>query len=118
MSIPSYMLYLAIYNEMVEHLKCTKFVLPSSGIIYNHSIPLFGGAVARLIATIAVAPLELLRTQDASMKHPRGSTQKSFVIFSDLTTFVRNEDVLQLCTKGFHQHWGGMYLLQLFICFA
>lgn len=91
MSVPSYVLYFTTYDEIVGHLKATKFVSmsPTSEALYNNSIPLLGGAVARLIATTAVAPLEMLRTRDASRNHPRSSNTRG--VWNDLTTIVRKE---------------------------
>jgi solute carrier family 25, member 39/40 len=91
MSVPSYVLYLTTYDEIVRHLKATQFasLSPTTKAIYNNSIPVFAGAVARLIATSVVAPLETLRTRDASRNHSHGVNTRG--VWKDMTTIVRTE---------------------------
>ena len=81
MSIPNYVLYLTAYDDIVARLRTSSSVTTTTTANHNrlevsfseNTIPLIGGALARLLATTAVAPLEMLRTRHAS----RGATHTS-----------------------------------------
>jgi len=96
MSVPNYVLYLTAYDEIVARLRRWSF----SGSDNNSSIPLIGGALARLIATTAVAPLELLRTRDASSTSNQssqsaltGRRQGGGGVWSELVRIVQTDGV-------------------------
>lgn len=71
MSIPNYALYLTSYDEVVAYLRrqseSSDAHVATLGLS-DPAVPFVGGAIARLIATTAIAPLELLRTRQASSR--------------------------------------------------
>jgi solute carrier family 25 protein 39/40 len=110
MSVPSTVLYFTVYDEIVSRLRHRQY--HRHDIIHNQSkghnshhtiplswwIPLVGGATARLLTTLAVAPLELIRTRQASVV---GGTLTSTDavntgLWSDLKNVVKLEGATSL----------------------
>ncbi|CAB9513258.1 25 member 40 [Seminavis robusta] len=103
MSIPNYALYLTAYDEIVSYLRTKQ----STGTVLSNdgTVPLVGGAVARLIATTAVAPLEMLRTRNASQRLPTRTNPNQKLglvgnvsVWNDLKNIVRKEGIVSLYT--------------------
>jgi len=65
MGIPSTVLYYTTYDELVAQSRKHKHLLPAA--VDPFWIPLLAGSSARLLSTLATAPLELIRTRQASM---------------------------------------------------
>eukprot|EP00549_Striatella_unipunctata_P023109 CAMPEP_0118687654 /NCGR_PEP_ID=MMETSP0800-20121206/8501_1 /TAXON_ID=210618 ORGANISM="Striatella unipunctata, Strain CCMP2910" /NCGR_SAMPLE_ID=MMETSP0800 /ASSEMBLY_ACC=CAM_ASM_000638 /LENGTH=341 /DNA_ID=CAMNT_0006584859 /DNA_START=226 /DNA_END=1251 /DNA_ORIENTATION=+ len=93
MSVPNAVLYYTTYDELVSRLR-------SSSLFYNPWIPtnvvvpLLGGSSARLLASAATAPLELVRTRQAAMI---GSGQASFVgTWEQFGSMIRTDGFLSL----------------------
>jgi len=86
MSIPATVLYFASYEELRDKFN-RKF--PSS----TSSNPLFAGALARILAATAVAPLELIRTNAQAEARPPS-------IMKMARTIVQ--------TKGIAEFWRGL----------
>lgn len=63
MSIPNTVIYLGSYDEISMRLRA----LHSSNSEGDFYIPLVAGSTARIISSFATAPLELIRTRQASM---------------------------------------------------
>jgi hypothetical protein len=84
MSIPNYLLYLLSYDELVDGMR-------SHTNLSETSIPLAGGAIARLLATSATAPFELLRTRHASSQ--LSQNQGVSHVWTELRTIVQTEGV-------------------------
>jgi solute carrier family 25 protein 39/40 len=66
MSVPNTALYLSLYDEITVRLRqhSTNTETDANGSI---SIPLIAGAISRLVSSVATAPLELIRTRQASL---------------------------------------------------
>ena len=66
MGVPSTALYYAVYDELVAHARTEQAhnLLPAALDPY---VPLLAGSSARLLTTLGTAPLELVRTRQASM---------------------------------------------------
>lgn len=105
MSIPSYVLYLTAYDDIVARLRSSSNVTALAShkrleVSFSEtSIPLIGGALARLLATTAVAPLEMLRTRHASRgtcssssNSAAGGTGKQSIV-SEVSKIVRQEGI-------------------------
>lgn len=119
MGIPNTVLYFTSYEELKERMD--RF--SSSGVISPASIPPLAGASARLVASCATAPLELIRTRQAAQIGGGGSAGGLVV---ELQNVVRNEGILSLyrglsptlmrdvpfsavywyCIEGFRTIWG------------
>eukprot|EP00977_Amphora_coffeiformis_P010426 scaffold2438_cov167-Amphora_coffeaeformis.AAC.2 len=61
MAVPNTMLYYTCYDELVQHVRSQ---LPAHAQVYA---PLISGGTARLFASSATAPLEYMRTREASL---------------------------------------------------
>ena len=95
MSVPNTVMYFTVYDEIKARLELQQqqaMSTSSSSLLFW--IPLVAGSSARLVASLATAPLELVRTRQAMM----GSTSSSstsgsgFVgLWSDLKQIVRAE---------------------------
>lgn len=71
MSIPNTVIYLSSYDEISMHLRSLQS-FNSEGNLY---VPLVAGSTARIISSFATAPLELIRTRQASMIACRNSLE-------------------------------------------
>ena len=77
MSVPNTVLYFAAYDELSSRLRRHRHrhhqqydrQQSSSSQSQPAHIPLLAGSAARLLATLATAPLELVRTRQAAAKH-------------------------------------------------
>lgn len=105
MSIPNYVLYLTAYDDIVARLRSSSNVTALAShkrleVSFSEtSIPLIGGGLARLLATTAVAPLEMLRTRHASRgtyssssNSAAGGTGKQSIV-SEVSKIVRQEGI-------------------------
>ncbi|KAL3806692.1 hypothetical protein ACHAXA_001158 [Cyclostephanos tholiformis] len=83
MSLPNTVVYFAAYDELSSRLRhyhdddndcdhADNHDADSRATAANAYIPLLAGSTARLLATLATAPLELVRTRQAGL--PRGTT--------------------------------------------
>jgi solute carrier family 25 protein 39/40 len=86
MSVPNTVLYFAAYDELSLRLR------------HNHHhqaayIPLLAGSTARLLATLATAPLELVRTRQAGL--PRGTSGVSGMA-DEFFTLIKSNGVISL----------------------
>lgn len=96
MSVPSFVLFLISTDEIVAYLKRREEQAPKWSLSDN-AIPLVGGAIARLIASTAVAPLELLRTRAASLtntnvNHGTGR-QPAMSVLCDLQAVIKKDGI-------------------------
>jgi len=92
MAVPNYVLYLTVYDDIVAKLRANNSNANNSKWHFSEtSIPLIGGALARMLATTVVAPLELLRTRHASGSDRQPEKQSSMV--SELHKIVRQDGV-------------------------
>lgn len=67
MAVPNTMLYYTTYDELVQHVR--RELLPAHAQGYA---PLISGGMARLLASSATAPLEYMRTREASLTGTQG----------------------------------------------
>lgn len=97
MSVPNYMLFLISTDEIVAFLKRRREEQAQMWALSDNAIPFVGGAIARLIASTAVAPLELLRTRAASLASTNGNhvtgRQPALAIWSDLRTVLKKDGI-------------------------
>lgn len=97
MSIPNCLLYLISYDVIVQGLKkhAAENTTTGSFFLSETSIPLAGGSLARLIATTATAPLELMRTRHAQPQNitniNNNKNQSMGRVWSELSNIVRND---------------------------
>lgn len=96
MSVPNTVMYFTVYDEIKARLELhqqQQYRQTSSLLFW---IPLVAGSSARLVASLATAPLELVRTRQAMMGSSSTSTTTTsgsgFVgLWSDLKQIVRTE---------------------------
>lgn len=92
MSVPNFVIYLITYDELVTYLH-TKTLSTNHLQLPEPVLPFLCGASARLIATTAVAPLELLRTRHAAssgiVQKPTASTQ----VWNELSTILKTDGI-------------------------
>ena len=74
MAVPNTMLYYTCYDELVQHVRSQ---LPVHAQVYA---PLISGGTARLFASSATAPLEYLRTREASLSGSQRMTSTMKII--------------------------------------
>jgi solute carrier family 25, member 39/40 len=90
MSVPNFVLYLISYDELVGYYR--KQSMSPHQQIPEPFVPFVCGATARLIATTAVAPLELLRTRHASssgsLYQPQASSSR---VWNELYSILKND---------------------------
>lgn len=89
MSVPNTVLYFTAYDEIVASLRHRIPHSESSSIW----IPLFSGASARALASIVTAPLELIRTRQASLV---GQRQPTPTLYNEFRTMIRQGGILSL----------------------
>lgn len=85
MGVPNTVLYFTSYEEMKEYL---------DGSLPATIIPPLAGASARLVASCATAPLELIKTRQAA--RIGGGSSASAGLISELRNTIRTEGVLSL----------------------
>ena len=83
MAVPSTMLYYTCYDELVQHVRQG---LPAHAQVYA---PLLAGGTARWLASSATAPLEYMRTREASLSGPQNHA-------GSLGQMIRTEGVRSL----------------------
>jgi solute carrier family 25 protein 39/40 len=88
MGVPNTVLYFTTYEEMKERLNGE-----SAGFLPPAIVPAFAGASARLVASCATAPLELIKTRQAAQI---GGGQAHPGLLSELQNVVRAEGMLSL----------------------
>jgi len=88
MSVPNTVLYFTSYDEIVSRLR-TRLNSDASWI------PLVSGATARLIASTVTAPLELIRTRQASLI---GESQAAPGLWGEFRIIIKTEGVGALFT--------------------
>jgi solute carrier family 25 protein 39/40 len=86
MGIPNTVLYFACYEEFRERIKRSDFVPVSFG-------PAVAGAAARLVATFATAPLELIKTRQAAQI---GGGEAAGGLIAEMSHLVRVEGAFSL----------------------
>jgi solute carrier family 25, member 39/40 len=84
MGIPSTALYYTVYDELVAHLRKNPAIVESADTF----VPLMAGASARLLSTLLTAPLELIRTRQASAV---GEGKEVQGMITEFQAIVRNE---------------------------
>jgi solute carrier family 25 protein 39/40 len=87
MAVPNAMLYYTCYDELVHHVRSS---LP---VHAHHFAPLLSGGGARLLASTATAPLEYLRTREASLSSKATTT-------TSLRHILRSEGGLRSLYRG------------------
>ncbi len=88
MSVPNTVLYFTAYDELSSRLRQNHH--------HRHQeayIPLLAGSIARLLATLATAPLELIRTRQAGL--PRGTTGVSGMA-DELLALIKSNGIISL----------------------
>jgi solute carrier family 25 protein 39/40 len=90
MSVPNTVLYFTTYDELVSWLRRQESLRSSN----NSWMPLVAGSSARLLASLATAPLELIRTRQAIAGASSSSGLSS--VWGDLQRLVRHEGVAAL----------------------
>ena len=70
MAVPNTVLYFAAYDEIAERLRAGAAGgrEPAESAYDRYAVPLLSGSSARLLATAATAPLELVRTRQAGRR--------------------------------------------------
>ena len=96
MSVPNTVLYFTAYDEISTRAK--KFVQKQQrdNRFAHIWIPLASGSSSRLLASFATAPLELIRTRQASIVATIDGTAVSRGVLQDLRHLVRSEGFLSL----------------------
>ena len=77
MAVPNTMLYYTCYDELVQHVRTQ---LPAHAVFYA---PLISGGTARLFASSATAPLEYMRTREASLSGTQRASSMWKIIQTD-----------------------------------
>ena len=87
MSIPSYLLFLLSCDELEDAMRV------HTSFSETTTIPLASGALARLLASSAVLPMELIRT-----RHAATSSQNHGIshVWTEIRTIVRNDGIKAL----------------------
>ncbi len=88
MSVPNTVLYFTSYDEIVSRLR-TRLDSDAAWI------PLVSGAMARLVASTATAPLELIRTRQASLI---GESKSAPGLWGEFRIICRTEGIGSLFT--------------------
>jgi hypothetical protein len=83
MGVPATVLYYTAYDEIVLHLRQKLSSTSSEASVW---VPLVAGSSARLLASMVTAPLELIRTRQASMV---GYGQEAAGLLADLKQIVQ-----------------------------
>lgn len=94
MSVPNTVLYFAAYDEISSMLKRT--TIPEQDQESSSSsfwIPLVSGSSARTLASFVTAPLELIRTRQASLV---GQSQAAPGLYSEFRTLIREGGIPSL----------------------
>ncbi|CAM9589149.1 unnamed protein product, partial [Discosporangium mesarthrocarpum] len=81
MAVPSTVLYYSAYDELLQKLKAAGFSLAVA--------PALSGAFSRTVATMLMAPLDLLRTRAQAVASGGAGTAKPVSALSDLFNVVR-----------------------------
>lgn len=98
MSVPNTVLYFTAYDEIAATLRhYHRNHQPQHGTMSNTTtpswIPLISGSSARTLASIATAPLELIRTRQASLA---GQSQASSGLYNEFRTMIQEEGAVSL----------------------
>ena len=95
MSIPNTVIYLTAYDDISVQLRRMHALNTDDHATSSpYMIPLLAGSAARIISSFATAPLELIRTRQASI-----SQEKATSILEDFRFLTRNGG-LTSCYKG------------------
>jgi solute carrier family 25, member 39/40 len=95
MAIPANVIYFAGYDWLRYSQRS-----PMHGRVSDHYAPLVGGSIARVLAAIAVSPIEMLRTRMQATSSNEGGVLRA--------TMIGLKDMVS--TEGYHSLWRGLTL--------